>query len=705
MKAKILLTSGLLLSALAARQEARAQASSINNNVIIYIGDGFGLAPKTAARMAMGQGTTGKRFTSDAGFQVLALDKLKYNATVTTHSLNSWITDSAPGASVYACGKNGKQDNEVISLNPATGASIETILEAAKKQGYAVGLVSTARITHATPAAFASHIWYRDLEDYIAAQYIASTQPEYEAIFNASPTAAFRYTAARDWVLPDKKVGVELDVMLGGGGRHFLPRTATGGTASPNEAIVDAAGSAILTGAGAPATIRGNRADGVDLVSYAVTQRNYKYVNSRDALLNVSANLAQYGPGGKKLLGLFHASHVNFEQDRQTSAPWEPSLAEMTRVAIEVLKAKSNGKGFFLMVEAGRIDHLEHANTGGITVVAGTGAAGQYTVDSDKPVYAGGGDANYVATPATARTTNVYASDYMIKEVLAFDYAVAEGRSLMAVPANGKTLLFSTSDHECGGFAVTGLHDEADAQQNGTKIRTYSGQITKSVAAEAGYATPTNLVRGDGGTGGWFPDYVMTTFQGKDYPQPASATAKRIVVAYGSNPLTNGNGTRASTGVGSNQGATPGNHTPQDIWVGAEDNTNNPLHAAAISGQGLLDNTAITPIMARFMNLTDFGIALGVRGAGTTKIEAQLQLSPVPFDGQFKVGFTLPTAGLVTVELFDQMGRRVQTVVVDKNFPSGTHTVSVDGSQLAAGFYVAAVTINGQVVSKKTIKL
>jgi hypothetical protein len=105
------------------------------------------------------------------------------------------------------------------------------------------------------------------------------------------------------------------------------------------------------------------------------------------------------------------------------------------------------------------------------------------------------------------------------------------------------------------------------------------------------------------------------------------------------------------------------------------------------------------------MNLADFGIALGVRGAGTTKIEAQLQLSPVPFDGQFKVGFTLPTAGLVTVELFDQVGRRVQTVVADKNFPSGTQTVSVDGSQLAAGFYVAAVTINGQVVSKKTIKL
>jgi len=696
MKATFLL-AGCLLAV--AAQEARAQAAATNSNVILYIGDGFGLAPKTAARMAMGQGTTGKRFTSDAGFQVLNLDKMKYNATVTTHSLNSWITDSAPGASVYACGKPGKQDNEVIALNPGSGAAIETILEAAKKQGYAVGLVTTTRVTHATPAAFASHIWFRDLEDYIAAQYIASTQAEYQAIFDSSPTAAFRYSAPRDWVLPTPKVGVELDVLLGGGSRHFLPRNA----GSPYETIRDAAGNAVIDPAtGNAATLtRGRRADDVDLVNYAVTQRNYGFVNSRDALNNL--NLGQYGPGGKKLLGLFHPSHVNFEQDRQTSAPWEPSLAEMTHVAIEVLKAKSNGKGFFLMVEAGRIDHLEHANTGGISVVAGAAAGTNvYTVDSDKPVYAGGGEANYLATPASTRSTSVYASDYMIKEVMAFDYAVAEGRALMAMPASGKTLLFSTSDHECGGFAVTGLHDEADAQQNGTKIRTYSGQITKSVPAEAGYATPTNLVRGDGGAGGWFPDYVMASFQGKDYPQPASATAKRIVVAYGSNPLTNGNSARASTGVGSNQGATPGNHTPQDIWVAAEDNTN--THAQQITGRGLLDNTAITPIMADFMGLTLFAGTLGTRATGP-KADAGLQLSPVPFDGPFNVSFTLPAAGAVTIVLFDQLGRRVQTVVENRPFSSGSHAVPVDGTGLRAGFYVAAVTINGEVVSKKTIKL
>ncbi|GAB3650966.1 hypothetical protein GCM10027594_26160 [Hymenobacter agri] len=701
MNAKMLLSGGLLLAALAG-QEARAQAA--NNNVIIYIGDGFGLAPKTAARMAMGQGTTGKRFASDAGFQVLSLDKLRYNATVTTHSLNSWITDSAPGASVYACGKPGKQDNEVISLNPGSGAAIETILENAKKQGYAVGLVSTARITHATPAAFASHIWYRDLEDYIAAQYIASTQPQYEAIFNSSPTASYRYTAARDWVLPTPKVGVELDVILGGGARHFLPRTRT--AASAYETIVDRNGAPVIDPAtGAAATLRGNRADDVDLVSYAVNQRNYGFVNSRDALNNL--DLSQYGVGGKKLLGLFNASHVNYEQDRQTSAAWEPSLAEMTHMAIEVLKAKSNGKGFFLMVEAGRIDHLEHANAGGISVVANAAGANQYTVEVDRPAYVGGGDATYTATPGTARTTGVYASDYMIKEVLAFDYAVAEGRALLATPATtGNTLLFSTSDHECGGFAVTGLHDEADAQQNGTKIRTYSGQITKSVAAEAGWATPTNLVRGDGGPGGWFPDYVLNTFQGKQYPQPASATGRRIVVAYGSNPLTNGNGTRASTGVGSNQGGTPGNHTPQDIWVGAEDNTNNPLHAAAIAGQGLLDNTSLTPIMARFLGLSSFLNTITLRAAPAAASELPaLQLSPVPFLNQFEVGFTLPTAGAVTVELFDELGRRVQSVVSNQNFGTGTHTVAVDGSRLRAGLYITAVTVNGQVLSKRTIKL
>ena len=153
---------------------------------------------------------------------------------------------------------------------------------------------------------------------------------------------------------------------------------------------------------------------------------NYKFVNSRDALNNI--DLTQFGVGGKKLLGLFNASHVNYEQDRQLSAPWEPSLAEMTQIAIKVLTAKSNGKCFFLLVESGRIDHLEHSNTGGISVVAGTGTGttnpNQYAIDADLPVYVGGGDAGPGATPTTARRTEVYASDYMIRAVSKLVYSL-----------------------------------------------------------------------------------------------------------------------------------------------------------------------------------------------------------------------------------------------------------------------------------------
>ncbi|RDC61864.1 alkaline phosphatase [Adhaeribacter pallidiroseus] len=692
MKKKLLLVSLLLLSGGGVFAQKNAKnAGTDSRNVIIYIGDGFGIAPKTATRMALGQGREGQRFTSDPNFKKLALDNLKYSATVTTHSLNSWITDSAPGASVYAAGKSGKQDNEVISLDPSSGESIETILESAKKQGYAVGLVSTARITHATPAAFASHIWYRDLESYIAAQYLASSQDEYKAIFNASPTEAYRYNASRDWILPEPKVGVELDVILGGGSRFFMPAKVN----SPYATVVDAQGNPIKDPkTGTDVTLgSGRRADDVDLVDFAKKQKKYAYVNSRDALMKL--DMSQFSSGSEnKLLGLFNNSHMNYEQDRQTSAPWEPSLADMTETAIKVLKAKGGAKGFFLIVEAGRIDHLEHANTGGISVVAGAGG-NQYQVDADKPTYEGGGEANYTATPSTARTANVYASDYMIKEVLAFDYAVAEGRSFMNVPVNGKTLLFTTSDHECGGFAVTGLHDEADAQGNATKIRTYAGQIKKSNALEASYATPTNLVRGDGGDEGWFPEYTLKMFQNKYYPEPSSPTGRRIVVAYGSNPLTNGNSTKA--------GGTPGNHTPQDIWVGAEDNTGS--HAVQITGRGLLDNTALTPIMADFLKLSAFKNNLGKPAYRKATDAVGINVSPVPVANQSSISFEVKNPSQVSVELFDLSGTKIKTVAGAQKYTTGQHSLPINGSELKAGMYVVVVNIDGVIQSKKIIKV
>lgn len=642
-------------------------------NMILYIGDGFGVAPRTAARMALGQGRDGMRFSSDVSFRALALDKLKYNAMVTTHSMNSWITDSAPGATVYACGKVGKIDNEMIAMDPTTMQPLQTILEAAKKAGYAVGLVTTTRITHATPAVFATHIWNRDIENTIAAQYISTTEKEYEETVGSS------YSAAVDWQLPQPKVGVDVDVLLGGGARHFLPKNI-----GPNAILRDAQGNVVKNEKGDTVRLgKSSRSNDVDLIELA-KNRGYQFVNSREALLNI--DLSQFTPGStKKLLGLFHGSHVNYEQDRQLFAPWEPTLAEMTKIAIEVLKRKSP-KGFFLMVEGGRIDHLEHGNSGGVDiaddkknykVVADIEASpleGQYSTDTTKPL---------------ATIPGVYGSDFMIKEVLAFDYAVEEGRKLMNEKSNGQTLIMQSSDHECGGFAVVGLHDESDAQKNGTKIRTYANQPTKPNKAMT--PTPDSVSRGDVGIGGWFPEYTMVDFQGFMWPK-APSTGRRLVVSYGSNPLTNGNGTK--------RGGTPGNHTPQDILVSADDNVNGAF-AGKITARGLLDNTDLEPIMEEFLgvNVTTSIEQDPTGSASPSAIVVHTYPNPAGSNGRVRVDFSATTvSGPVRVVVYNSMGQRVRDLGTF-NADAGLSNVEWDlkdelGMQVVSDTYIVVVSTN-----------
>jgi alkaline phosphatase len=77
----------------------------------------------------------------------------------------------------------------------------------------------------------------------------------------------------------------------------------------------------------------------------------------------------------------------------------------------------------------------------------------------------------------------------------------------------------------------------------------------------------------------------------------------------------------------------------------------------------------------------------------------------VPFEDQFKVSFETTTASVVSVELYNEVGQKVRTVLKEQSFATGSHSVSVNGAGLRGGLYVAAVTINGAVVSKKTIKL
>lgn len=668
----------IVLGILSMVATASAQAQQ-PRNVIIYIGDGYGIAAKTAARMALGQGQDTRRFSNDINFQAMAIDKLRYTTMVTTHSKNSWITDSAPGATVYAAGKKGKVNNEAIAFDMETNQSIETILENAKKNGYAVGLVTSTRITHATPADFASHIWNRDIEDIIAAQYLSKSQAEYAGVFGTT------YDSTKLWVLPQPKIGVDIDVLLGGGSRHFLPRTAV----SNNAILRDAAGKAIVKTAGGTDTVKmaGRRTDNIDLVETA-KGRGYTYVNSRDALKNL--DLTQFtATNNKKLLGLFNADHVNYEQDRQIDANWEPTLAEMTEIAIKVLQAKSP-KGFFLMVEGGRIDHLEHANAGGVSYSTDTT---NLVLEYDRE--ARSADLLYSKAGASVpRRTGIYGSDYLIKEVLAFDYAIEKGRALLN-DRNSATLIFSTSDHECGGTAIVGLHDEDDAQKNGTKVRTYAKTPAQDTIYGVNNPRPVGLTPG----AKWFPDYELYDFQGYKWPRPVSATGRRIVVSYGSNPLANGNGTKI--------GATPGNHTPQDIFVGADDNVNGNF-AARISGRGLLDNTDLTPIMKDFLGLSDFQTSI-IAPSNNPVDELKTIVSPNPSTGAFNIDIQMPRAADVKLEIFNINGQLIQTISIGKltegNQKLAWNGQNTEGASATTGVYFAAIRLDNVLVSvKKMLK-
>ena len=162
-----LASHGLASDGLGAKADSSAKA------VILMIGDGMGYSEITAARMEKaGMNLSVYNETS------LNLDHLDYGGYVSTYSSDSFITDSAPAATAMATGH--KTNNGVIGQDSTAvtkkkdGKNLTTIAELAKLAGMSTGVVSTTRITHATPAAFYSHVNDRDNETEIANQLVAS---------------------------------------------------------------------------------------------------------------------------------------------------------------------------------------------------------------------------------------------------------------------------------------------------------------------------------------------------------------------------------------------------------------------------------------------------------------------------------------------------------------------------------------------------
>lgn len=281
-------------------------------NVILFIGDGMGISTIVASRIHEGQ-SRGVDGVSNS----LSFEALPYLALSKTYSHDTMVTDSAASASAMMTGVktlNGMigVDGSVIPNNcpSIVKAQVTTLAEIAKMSGRSAGAVTTTRITHATPAATYTHIADRDWEG-------DETMP-------AEAKAAGCKDIARQLV--EAPANIRLDVAMGGGRSRFLP-LAQGGA----------------------------RTDGRNLVQTwrAGSGPRSAAVMSVEEMKDLDLRKVDH------LLGLFDQDHLPYEADRATQGAGVPTLTQMTTTAVDILS--KNPKGYFLMVEGGRIDMASHA--------------------------------------------------------------------------------------------------------------------------------------------------------------------------------------------------------------------------------------------------------------------------------------------------------------------------------------------------------
>ncbi len=232
----------------------------------------------------------------------LAVDDILTGA-VRTFGADSIITDSAPGATAYATGFKGSDKG--ISVGPWNVTIDAARAGSAPRYVPLATLLEGAKLTGRAVGIVAT----------------SNVQHATPAAFSSHWQDRNNYNE-----LAEQQVYQGMDVVLSGGWQYLLPKDEKGG----------------------------KREDGENLVK-VLKAGGYSYVTTRDEMRAAKAG---------RVWGAFAPDAMAYDLDRAMTAQGEPSLAEMTGKAIELLSSsqKGKGKGFFLFVEGSKVDWAAHAN-------------------------------------------------------------------------------------------------------------------------------------------------------------------------------------------------------------------------------------------------------------------------------------------------------------------------------------------------------
>lgn len=311
-----------------------AQTKAKAKNVILFIGDGMGISTITAARIYEGQkrGESGEE-------NLLSFESFDNVALVKTYNTNAQVPDSAGTATAIHSGQ--KTRIGLIGVGPETERGVcasasahplPLLGEEVKEKGLALGIVSTARITHATPASVYARAADRNWEADVA---IHEDQRGQGCVDIAT-----------------QLVNADWDLALGGGMAAFYGSDKGGQRGDPS----------------------------ADLPAQWVARTGGSFVRSTNELAAA--------PADRPVLGLFSPSHMTYMAERIDESAGdssEPTLTDMTAQAITRLSGDPDG--YYLMVESGRIDHGHHAGRAGYALeeTVEFARAIQYAIDNTDP--------------------------------------------------------------------------------------------------------------------------------------------------------------------------------------------------------------------------------------------------------------------------------------------------------------------------------